>query len=65
MHDGNIDSIFGIGFPAWTGGTLRFVYSQGIDAFCQRAAELAQAFGPGFALSPEVVQTLRQHEPRY
>jgi hypothetical protein len=24
VHDGNIGSIFGIGFPAWTGGALQF-----------------------------------------
>jgi 3-hydroxyacyl-CoA dehydrogenase/enoyl-CoA hydratase/3-hydroxybutyryl-CoA epimerase len=41
VHDGNIGSIFGIGFPAWTGGALQFIYSQGVDAFAQRAAELA------------------------
>ena len=25
VHDGNIGSIFGIGFPAWTGGALQFI----------------------------------------
>jgi 3-hydroxyacyl-CoA dehydrogenase/enoyl-CoA hydratase/3-hydroxybutyryl-CoA epimerase len=65
VHDGNIGSIFGIGFPAWTGGALQFIYSQGVDAFAQRAAELAAKFGPGFALTPEVIDALKKHQPVY
>ncbi|MEY2736699.1 MAG: hypothetical protein RLZ58_2108, partial [Pseudomonadota bacterium] len=30
VHDANIGSIFGIGFPAWTGGAMQFIYSQGV-----------------------------------
>src|SRR6185369_9138583 len=51
VHDANIGSIFGIGFPAWTGGALQFIYGQGIDAFLHRAAGLADKHGPGFALT--------------
>lgn len=65
VHDGNIGSIFGIGFPAWTGGALQFVYGMGVDAFAQRAAALAARHGAGFALAPGVLDTLRQHQPVY
>jgi 3-hydroxyacyl-CoA dehydrogenase/enoyl-CoA hydratase/3-hydroxybutyryl-CoA epimerase len=65
VHDANIGSIFGIGFPAWTGGALQFIYGIGIDAFAQRAAELASRHGAGFALDAKVLATLREHEPRY
>ncbi len=65
VHDGNIGSIFGIGFPAWTGGALQFIYSMGIDAFAARSAQLAAAHGAGFALTPEVIETLRRHQPVY
>ncbi|MDP2263893.1 MAG: 3-hydroxyacyl-CoA dehydrogenase NAD-binding domain-containing protein [Hydrogenophaga sp.] len=65
VHDGNIGSIFGIGFPAWTGGALQFIYGQGIDAFEKRCAELAARFGEGFALSEAVKSTIRQHQPTY
>jgi 3-hydroxyacyl-CoA dehydrogenase / enoyl-CoA hydratase / 3-hydroxybutyryl-CoA epimerase len=65
VHDGNVGSIFGIGFPAWTGGALQFIYGQGLDAFVQRCGQLAAAHGAGFALAPNVVQTLRQHQPVY
>jgi 3-hydroxyacyl-CoA dehydrogenase / enoyl-CoA hydratase / 3-hydroxybutyryl-CoA epimerase len=65
VHDGNIGSIFGIGFPAWTGGALQFIYGQGVDAFARRCAALAAQHGPGFALSPEVQACLKQHQPLY
>ena len=65
VHDGNIGSIFGIGFPAWTGGALQFIYGMGIDAFEARCAQLAQKFGPGFAISDAVKNTIRQHQPVY
>lgn len=65
VHDANIGSIFGIGFPAWTGGALQFIYGMGIDAFARRAADLASRHGAGFALAPPVLDALRRHEPRW
>jgi len=65
VHDGNIGSIFGIGFPAWTGGALQFAYGLGLDAFERRCGELASKFGDGFVLSAAVKTTLRAHQPVY
>jgi 3-hydroxyacyl-CoA dehydrogenase / enoyl-CoA hydratase / 3-hydroxybutyryl-CoA epimerase len=65
VHDGNIGSIFGIGFPAWTGGALQFIYGMGMDAFEKRCAELAARYGQGFALDDAVKSSLRQHQPQY
>jgi 3-hydroxyacyl-CoA dehydrogenase/enoyl-CoA hydratase/3-hydroxybutyryl-CoA epimerase len=65
VHDGNIGSIFGICFPAWTGGALQFIYSMGVDAFEQHCAELAARFGQGFALTDGVKAMLRKHQPAY
>ena len=65
VHDGNIGSIFGIGFPAWTGGALQFIYGMGVDAFERRCAELAAQYGSGFVLSNAVKAVLRQHQPVY
>ncbi len=65
VHDGNIGSIFGIGFPAWTGGALQFIYGMGIDAFERRCAELAARHGSGFILADAVKTALRQHQPQY
>lgn len=65
VHDANVGSIFGIGFPGWTGGALQFIYGMGIDAFLARAGELAAKYGPGFAIAPQVEEAIRRFEPRY
>ena len=65
VHDANIGSIFGIGFPAWTGGALQFAYGMGLDAFERRCAELTEKFGKGFELTDEVKAALHQHQPVY
>jgi len=49
VHDGNIGSIFGIGFPAWTGGALQFINYVGVAKFVARADELAKKHGERFA----------------
>ena len=63
--DGNIGSIFGIGFPAWTGGALQFIYGQGVDAFAKRCQELAAQYGDGFELSQQVIESLEKNRPVY
>ena len=65
VHDANIGSIFGIGFPAWTGGAMQFIYGQGIAAFEQRCAELAAKYGNGFSLADEVKAAIQKFEPSY
>lgn len=48
--DANIGSIYGIGFPSWTGGTAQFIagYEGGVTGFVNRAKELAAIYGPRF-----------------
>jgi len=65
VAEANIGSIFGIGFPAWTGGAMQFIYGMGIEAFEGRADQLAQQFGDGFALSDAVRATVRRFQPVY
>ena len=65
VHDANIGSIFGIGFPAWTGGAMQLIYGMGIDAFLRRADELARKFGAGFVVADAVQQSIRKHRPSY
>lgn len=65
VHDANIGSIFGIGFPGWTGGAMQFIYGTGIDAFLHRAEVLASKFGPGFVVAPQVKDAIRRFEPKY
>jgi hypothetical protein len=42
--DGDLGSILGWGFPAWTGGTLSFIDTVGIAAFVAECERLAAAF---------------------
>ena len=65
VADANVGSIFGIGFPAWTGGAMQYIYGQGIEAFEKRCAQLADNHGDGFALSPAAKEAIRKHEPRW
>jgi 3-hydroxyacyl-CoA dehydrogenase/enoyl-CoA hydratase/3-hydroxybutyryl-CoA epimerase len=61
-HDANIGSILAIGFPAWTGGALQFVYSEGLERFIANSKLLADKHGDGFVLSDPVVQTLHSFQ---
>jgi 3-hydroxyacyl-CoA dehydrogenase / enoyl-CoA hydratase / 3-hydroxybutyryl-CoA epimerase len=54
VHEANIGSIFGIGFPAWTGGAMQFIVAEGRDRFLARADELAGRFGERFKIAPAV-----------
>jgi 3-hydroxyacyl-CoA dehydrogenase/enoyl-CoA hydratase/3-hydroxybutyryl-CoA epimerase len=65
VADANVGSIYGIGFPAWTGGAMQFIYGMGIDSFVKRADELAKRFGDGFALSAEVKDAIHHYQPIY
>ncbi|MEV0767371.1 3-hydroxyacyl-CoA dehydrogenase NAD-binding domain-containing protein [Nocardia salmonicida] len=57
VPDANIGSIFGIGFPAWTGGVIQYInqYAGGLAGFVARADELRAAYGERF----EVPESLR------
>ncbi len=46
--DADIGSILGIGYPAWTGGTLSYIDTQGPKAFADECSRLAAAWGPRF-----------------
>jgi 3-hydroxyacyl-CoA dehydrogenase/enoyl-CoA hydratase/3-hydroxybutyryl-CoA epimerase len=50
VADANIGSIFGIGFPAWSGGVLQYIngYDGGPAGFVARARELAAKYGERF-----------------
>ncbi len=57
VSDANIGSIFGIGFPAWTGGVLQYINGYtpagsdeptGVAGFVARANELAAKYGERF-----------------
>jgi len=61
--EANIGSILGIGFPAWTGGAIQFIASEGKARFLATADELAARHGAGFALAPDVRSCIERLPP--
>ncbi|MEU3959551.1 3-hydroxyacyl-CoA dehydrogenase NAD-binding domain-containing protein [Streptomyces buecherae] len=64
VADANIGSIFGIGFPAWTGGVLQYIngYAGGLSGFVARARELQAAYGDRFAPPALLVEKAERGE---
>jgi 3-hydroxyacyl-CoA dehydrogenase/enoyl-CoA hydratase/3-hydroxybutyryl-CoA epimerase len=64
VADANIGSIFGIGFPAWTGGVLQYVdgYEGGPAGFVARARELAEKYGERFEPPASLVELAERGE---
>jgi 3-hydroxyacyl-CoA dehydrogenase/enoyl-CoA hydratase/3-hydroxybutyryl-CoA epimerase len=64
VADANIGSIFGIGFPAWTGGVLQYIngYDGGLAGFVARARELAEAHGERFEPPASLVEKAERDE---
>jgi 3-hydroxyacyl-CoA dehydrogenase / enoyl-CoA hydratase / 3-hydroxybutyryl-CoA epimerase len=62
-HDGNIGSIYGIGFPAWTGGALQFINYIGAAHFVARADKLAKKHGDRFAPPKLLREKAAKNEP--
>ena len=54
VAEANIGSILGIGFPAWTGGAIQFIASEGRERFIANADALAARHGDRFAISDAV-----------
>ncbi len=57
VDDANIGSIFGIGFPAWTGGALQYINHIGVKKFVERSDELAKKYGERFT-PPKLLRDL-------
>jgi 3-hydroxyacyl-CoA dehydrogenase/enoyl-CoA hydratase/3-hydroxybutyryl-CoA epimerase len=51
VEDADVGSIFGWGFPPWTGGTLSYIDTLGIREFVAECGELAAAHGERFQVS--------------
>ncbi|MCB1419796.1 MAG: enoyl-CoA hydratase/isomerase family protein [Notoacmeibacter sp.] len=62
--EANVGSIFGIGFPAHTGGAIQFVHGVGINAFRARANELFERYGARFLLPPSVLEKLHRDKAK-
>ncbi|GAB3369877.1 3-hydroxyacyl-CoA dehydrogenase NAD-binding domain-containing protein [Amycolatopsis echigonensis] len=64
IADANIGSIFGIGFPAWTGGVIQYInqYEGGLQGFVDRARELAARYGSHFEPPQSLVEKAAKGE---
>ncbi len=64
VADANIGSIFGIGFPGWTGGVLQYIngYDGGLAGFVARARELARQYGERFEPPASLVEKAERGE---
>ena len=62
VEDANIGSIFGIGFPAWTGGVIQYIngYEGGVPGFVARAKDLASKYGSHFEPPASLVEKADQ-----
>ncbi|WP_103348469.1 3-hydroxyacyl-CoA dehydrogenase NAD-binding domain-containing protein [Amycolatopsis sp. CA-128772] len=64
VADANIGSIFGIGFPAWTGGVIQYInqYEGGLQGFVDRSRELAARYGDHFEPPQSLVEKAAKGE---
>jgi 3-hydroxyacyl-CoA dehydrogenase / enoyl-CoA hydratase / 3-hydroxybutyryl-CoA epimerase len=64
VADANIGSIFGIGFPPWTGGVIQYInsYEGGLAGFVARARELAARYGDHFTPPESLVAKAERGE---
>lgn len=46
----NLGSVYGWGFPAHTGGVVRYVYTYGLEKFIERCAFFQDRYGPRFRM---------------
>ncbi len=60
--DGNIGSIFGIGFPAWTGGALQFLNQYGLSKALTRANVLESKYGVRFKAPQILIDKVKNND---
>lgn len=59
-EDGDIGSIFGWGFPPWTGGTMSLIDTVGVAEFVAECDRLADAYGDRFKVSDSMREKAQQ-----
>jgi 3-hydroxyacyl-CoA dehydrogenase / enoyl-CoA hydratase / 3-hydroxybutyryl-CoA epimerase len=57
--DADIGSIFGIGYPAWTGGVLSYIEMLGLQHFVDEAQRMSEEYGVRYAPSAWLRQRAR------
>jgi len=64
-EDADIGSIFGWGFPPYTGGTLSYIDTVGIRSFVAECDRMAQAYGERFKVSDWLRERAEKNQPFY
>jgi 3-hydroxyacyl-CoA dehydrogenase / enoyl-CoA hydratase / 3-hydroxybutyryl-CoA epimerase len=64
-NDADIASILGIGYPSWTGGTLSYVDTVGVQTFAHDCKMLAERLGERFEASDWLIERARAGTPFY
>ena len=64
-EDADLGAVLGWGFPVWTGGTLTYVDTVGIEEFVSEANRLSKAYGQRFAPSPWLQERAEKGETFY
>ena len=62
-EDGDIGSIFGWGFPPYTGGTLSYIDTMGISEFVAECDRMTASYGERFAVSPWLRERAEKDQP--
>ena len=63
--DADIGSIFGWGFPPYTGGTISFIETEGLEQFVSEADRLAETYGERFAVPQRLRSMAEKGETFY
>ena len=64
-EDADLGAVYGWGFPAWTGGTISYIDTVGIETFVKEADRMAQLYGPRFLPSAWLREKAAKGEPFY
>jgi len=63
--DGDIGSIFGWGFPPWSGGVFSYIDTVGIKAFVERCDDFHKRFGERFKVPDSLRERANKNESFY
>jgi 3-hydroxyacyl-CoA dehydrogenase/enoyl-CoA hydratase/3-hydroxybutyryl-CoA epimerase len=61
-EDGDLGSVLGVGYPAWTGGALSYIDTVGIAAFVAECQRMAADYGPRYQPSAWLRGRAERHE---
>lgn len=64
-EDADLGAVYGWGFPTWTGGTISYIDTIGIENFVKEADRMAQLYGPRFLPSAWLREKAARSEAFY